>query len=65
MKFLFRGTLLMRMLALCILLFFAAISLDAQSWQDLSRTVVKTDSKVEFHATAGGPTLAGSATGSR
>jgi polyisoprenoid-binding protein YceI len=42
----------MRMLALCILLFFAAAFLHAQSSQELSRAVVKADSKVEFHATA-------------
>lgn len=42
----------MRKLPVCILLFFAAVSLRAQSSQELTRTVVKTDSKVEFHATA-------------
>jgi polyisoprenoid-binding protein YceI len=42
----------MRMLALCILLFFAAAFLHAQSSQELTRAVVKADSKVEFHANA-------------
>ncbi len=41
-----------RMLAVCTLLVFASVSLPAQSQDEQTRTVVKTDSRIEFHASA-------------
>lgn len=41
-----------RTLNACIILIFAAVWMSAQSADEQARTVVKTDSRIEFHATA-------------
>ncbi|MFZ3331873.1 MAG: YceI family protein [Candidatus Acidiferrales bacterium] len=48
----FRGTLTIRALAACVPLVLAAGSLSARLNDDSSRYVVKTDSLIEFHASA-------------
>jgi polyisoprenoid-binding protein YceI len=42
----------MRMFGACILLFFAAFSLAAEPQDDQTHTVVKPDSRIEFHTTS-------------
>ena len=48
----FRGFCIIRALAACILLILAAGALSARPNDDSSRYVVKTDSLIEFHASA-------------
>ena len=48
----FRGISTVRTMGACMLLFFAAGSLSARLKDDSSRYVVKTDSLIEFHASA-------------
>ena len=48
----FRGTVTIRALAVCVVLVLAAGSLSARLNDDSSRYVVKTDSLIEFHASA-------------